>query len=119
MTKDIGPILEGWPHEPGKISVRKIRGGDGRVKIQLRLDLGLLQMEAEGRPDGLRPYNCESMLGHFEKLLRRHRRSHETEKGFAIDEKHCDTRFGRFFQVAQYCFRIFIIEIADRLIGKY
>lgn len=90
MTKDIGPILEGWPHEPGKISVRKIRGGDGRVKIQLRLDLGLLQMEAEGRPDGLRPYNCESMLGHFEKLLRRHRRSHETEKGFAIDEKHCE-----------------------------
>ena len=46
VSKDIGSILDGWPHESGKISVRKIRGEEGRVKIQLRLDLGLLQMEA-------------------------------------------------------------------------
>ena len=90
MSKDIGPILEGWSHESGKISVRKIRGDDGRVKIQLRLDLGLLQMEAEGRPDGVRPYSRESLLEYFEKLLSRHRRKQGSDEGFAIDEKHCE-----------------------------
>jgi len=90
VSKDIAPILRDWPHEPGKISVRKIRGGDGRVKIQLRLDLGLLQMEAEGRPDGQRPYKCESLLAYAEQLLARHRRSHGTDAGFTIDEKHCE-----------------------------
>jgi len=90
VSKDIGPILEGWPHKPGEISVRKIRGNDGRTKIQLRLDLGLLQMAAEGRPDGRRPHGCESLLAYFQKLLARHRRTHDTEEGFSVDEKHCD-----------------------------
>ena len=90
VSKDIGSILDGWPHESGKISVRKIRGEEGRVKIQLRLDLGLLQMECQGRPDGLKPYGCESMLAYFEKLLKRHRRTHGAEEGFTIDEKHCE-----------------------------
>ncbi len=90
MSKDIGPILEGWSHEPGKISVRKIRGRDGRVKIQLRLDLGLLQMESEGRPDGARPYSCESLLEYIEQGLARHRQTHRSDDGFTIDEKHCE-----------------------------
>ena len=90
MSKDIGPILEGWPHEPGQMSVRRIRGADGRVKIQLRLDLGLLQMEAQGRPDGQRPYGCESVLAYLEKQLERHRDDHGSEDGFGIDEKQCE-----------------------------
>lgn len=62
MNLDLNTLLEGWPHEPGQIRVRKIRGIDGREKIQLRLDLGLIQMETEGRPDGLRPNGCVSLL---------------------------------------------------------
>jgi tetratricopeptide (TPR) repeat protein len=38
---------------------------DGRRKIQMRLDLGVLQMEVEGRPDGLRPHGAESLLQHY------------------------------------------------------
>ncbi len=90
VSKDIGPILEGWPHEPRQISVRRIRGPDGRMKIQLRLDLGLLQMEARGRPDGQRPYGCESVLAYLEKQLKRHRDDHGSEDGFGIDEKQCE-----------------------------
>ena len=90
MSKDIGSILEGWPHEPGQISVRRISGPNGRVKIQLRLDLGLLQMESEGRPDGHRPYGCESVLAYLEKQLARHRGGHDSEDGFGIDEKQCE-----------------------------
>ena len=37
-------------------------GSDGKEKVQLRLDLGLIQMEMSGRPDGTRPKSCESLL---------------------------------------------------------
>src|SRR6266404_9255561 len=62
MSLDLNTILKEWPHEPGMIKVRKIMGFDGRDKLQLRLDLGVLQMEMTGRPDGQRPHGCESLL---------------------------------------------------------
>jgi hypothetical protein len=62
MSLDINTILKEWPHEPGMIKVRKISGFDGRDKLQLRIDLGVLQMETSGRPDGQRPHGCESLL---------------------------------------------------------
>jgi len=62
MNFDLTPLLDGWTHEAGKIKVRKIVSGNGTEKVQLRLDLGLLQMEMEGRPDGERPHDCESLL---------------------------------------------------------
>ncbi|MCC6359381.1 MAG: hypothetical protein IT450_11615, partial [Phycisphaerales bacterium] len=48
MILDLRNILEGWEYEPGKISVRKIIGQDGREKIQTRVDLGVLQFEVSG-----------------------------------------------------------------------
>lgn len=62
MSLDLNTILKEWPHEPGMIKVRKISGYDGRDKLQLRIDLGVLQMETTGRPDGKRPHGCESLL---------------------------------------------------------
>ena len=62
MNLDLNTLLEGWPHEPGQIRVRKIMGTDGTEKIQLRLDLGLIQMEMVGRPDGLHPHGSISLL---------------------------------------------------------
>jgi hypothetical protein len=62
MSSDLNSILGNWPHETGKIKVRKIVGLDGREKLQLRIDLGVLQMETTGRPDGMRPHGCESLL---------------------------------------------------------
>ena len=69
MTIDISELLEEWPYEGGQINVRVIEGEDGEPKIQMRLDLGLLQMEVSGRPDSQRPHNCESLLEYFESLL--------------------------------------------------
>ena len=54
MSKDISPILDGWAHDPEELQVRIIAGIDGRDKIQMRIDLGVVQVELEGRPDGLR-----------------------------------------------------------------
>ena len=66
MSLDISRILEDWPFEPGKVTARRIQGDDGRAKIQLRLDLGLYQMEATGRPDGQRPHGCDTLLAYYE-----------------------------------------------------
>ena len=67
MSLDLNTILKDWPHENGNIKVRKIVGLDGREKLQLRVDLGVLQMEITGRPDGQRPHNCESLLEYYQK----------------------------------------------------
>lgn len=89
VSKDISPILKGWDYEPGTINVRKIRGADGAPKLQMRQDLGLLQMELTGRPDGLRPHGCESLLEYHEGLLKEHQRRNGTELGFHLTSDQC------------------------------
>lgn len=86
---DLRRILSDWPYEPGQITVRKIAGEDGRVKIQMRLDLGLLQMEAVGRPDGQRPNNFESLLDFHRHALNEHTRRNGTNLGFQLTPDEC------------------------------
>src|SRR6476660_6396619 len=71
MSLDLNTLLKDWPHENGAIKVRKILGLDGREKLQLRIDLGMLQMEMTGRPDGTRPHNCESLLQYHQRRAAR------------------------------------------------
>lgn len=71
MSLDLNDLLRDWPHEPGMIKVRKILGTDGKEKIQLRIDLGLIQMETRGRPDGLEPHDCESLLEYHQGRAKR------------------------------------------------
>src|SRR5437868_2516483 len=87
--KDITPVLKGWDYEPGTVNVRKISGADGRPKLQMRLDLGLLQMEMQGRPDGLRPHGHESLLEYYESRLGEHKRRNGTELGFHLTRGQC------------------------------
>src|SRR5258708_39549209 len=67
-NKDITPVLKGWDYEPGTINVRKVAGADGSPKLQMRLDLGVLQMEMTGRPDAVRPHGRAWLLDCFERL---------------------------------------------------
>lgn len=69
MNPDISPLLDEWPFEPGRINVRVIQGADAEPRIQVRLDLGLIQMHLEGRPDGRRPNGFPSLLEFFENRL--------------------------------------------------
>jgi hypothetical protein len=80
MSQDLNDLLDGWPHEPGQIKVRKIAGSDGHEKVQLRLDLGLIQMEMIGRPDGQRPKGCESLLVFHQERSAAAERNGETYK---------------------------------------
>ena len=54
MDFDISHLLEQWDYQPGQVVVRRFKGKDGKEKIQLRVDLGLLQMNAETR-GGIEP----------------------------------------------------------------
>ena len=76
MSLDLNDLLRDWPHEPGMIKVRKILGTDGKEKLQLRIDLGLIQMETAGRPDGVEPHNFESLLEYHQ-----HRAQKQEKKG--------------------------------------
>ena len=89
MSKDISSILDGWDYQPGEITVRKIRGDDGKEKVQLRLDMGLLQMEVRGRPDGQRPHGKESLLHYFLAQLARHKGEHGSDEGFQVGPDDC------------------------------
>jgi hypothetical protein len=90
-SKDITPVLKSWDFEAGTINVRKVSGLDGSPKLQMRLDLGLLQMEMTGRPDGGRPHGRESLLDFFEEQLQEHTRKTGTEMGFALTSAQCQS----------------------------
>lgn len=87
---DISELLNQWPYEPGKVMVRKFQGEGGVEKIQLRLDLGLLQMNAVGRPDGKKPFGHESLLEHYETKYQRHLEQRENQEDrFTLDADDC------------------------------
>jgi UvrB/uvrC motif len=86
MSLDLNTILRDWPHENGNVKVRKIAGLDGREKLQLRVDLGVLQMEMTGRPDGQRPHNCESLLEYHQ---RRAARAEEKGEDYELTPEQC------------------------------
>jgi hypothetical protein len=67
MRRDIDEALRGWPFEPGsgEVLARVVKAKDGRLVVQVRVELGLLQMEAGGRPDGQRPHGFETYLDYL------------------------------------------------------
>ena len=89
MTNDLTQFLDRWRFEPESVMVRIIPGDDGHSKIQLRVDLGVLQMETDGRPDGTRPKDCESWLEYYEQRQREHDEQHPDSAPFLLGEKDC------------------------------
>ena len=55
-------LLRSWPHEPGRLNTRLSKQKDGRDVVLVRVELGILQIELDGRPDGLKPGGADSML---------------------------------------------------------
>jgi hypothetical protein len=86
MSADLNSILGGWAYDPASINARWIVGLDGKRKVQLRLDLGILQMEPNGRPDGQRPRGCETLLDYY--LQREDAEGHELT-AFQIEASAC------------------------------
>jgi hypothetical protein len=67
---DLDAIFRQWPYKPGMIAARMIRGSDGREVLQMRIEMGLLQMETSGRPDGDHPGGADTCLEWLTELAR-------------------------------------------------
>ena len=89
MNFDISHLLESWEYQPGQVVVRKFVARDGVEKIQLRVDLGLLQMNAHGRPDGKRPNGHPSLFDYHLHRLKQHEEKHGSTEGFALKSEDC------------------------------
>lgn len=90
MDFDISHLLEQWDYQPGQVVVRRFKGRDGKEKIQLRVDLGLLQMNAEGRPDGKRPFGYPSLYEYYQARLYKHLAEHEgSDERFKLKAEDC------------------------------
>jgi len=61
-SQDLDLIFREWPFKPGAISARLIKAADGRDVLQMRIEMGLLQMEVAGRPDGEKPHGADTYL---------------------------------------------------------
>jgi hypothetical protein len=72
-----------------------VQAQDGRQLIQLRVDLGLLQIEIEGRPDGTRPHDC---LTYFDYLKKQARVAERGDQSFVLSEEHCEEADREFMQ---------------------
>lgn len=55
-------LLSKWKFDPETLNVRMVKGNDGRDVLQMRVDMGVLQLETTGRPDGEILEGHESML---------------------------------------------------------
>jgi len=90
MDFDISHLLEQWAYQPGQVVVRRFKSKDGKDKIQLRVDLGLLQMNAEGRPDGKRPFGYTSLFEFYQAKLYKYVAAHEgSDEGFKLKPEDC------------------------------
>ena len=92
--KHIDKILKDWPFDSDHLSVRLVDGDDGREIIQMRIDMGLLQLETQGRPDGTRPFGNETVYHHLVS------RQKSDDNEFVMDDEQCneiDREFVQFY----------------------
>lgn len=91
----IDDILRDWGYEPHSLSVRLVAGDDGRDLIQMRIDMGVLQIETTGKPDGQQPEGFDTYLDYVRYL------GEETdESDWTLDEDQCmeiDREFVQFY----------------------
>ena len=89
MNFDISELLRAWDYEPGKVLVRKFDTKDGTEKIQLRVDLGVLQMNLHGRPDGNKPHGHPSLYEHYQAKLHKHVEERGDDNDFVLQSEDC------------------------------
>ncbi len=103
MNSDIGKLLEDWPYNPDEFTARRIKTRAGAEKIQIRIDMGILQLEPTGRPDGTRPHGCASLLEFYRKRLR-------GDEQAVLDEDDCEGLFQEAWQYYHRYLSMFYLE---------
>ena len=86
-------LLSNWEFDPHALNVRLIKGNDGRDVIQMRVDMGILQLETTGRPDGTDVEGSATYLDYLQELALE-------EPDLKLDEDQCmevDREFMQFY----------------------
>lgn len=112
---DLRATLSDWPYDPEQISVRKIIGIDGTEKLQMRVELGILQMETDGRPDGGQPYGSRSLLDYHKKRLEDFVRRNGTNIGFALTPQECEDLRGEASVFYRRFVSYYVLEEYDKV----
>lgn len=97
MAQDIDGALRGWEFKPAVVQARLVDADDGRQVLQMRVDLGVLQMELTGRPDGTRPHGAPT---YFDYLRHQAAQSRRSEHRFRLNDEQCmeaDREFLQFY----------------------
>ncbi len=114
---DMTDVLSAWDYDPDRIAVRKVLGMDDIEKIQLRVELGLLQMEVEGRPDGKNPFGCDSLLDYHQQRLATHQERNGTELGFMLTPGECADLCDEVSLYYRRCVAFFVLEEFENVVG--
>jgi hypothetical protein len=115
MNQDIDAALQGWEFKPGVVQARLVQARNGRQIIQMRVDLGVLQIETTGRPDGQRPHGYPSYFDYLQQQARVADRAGQT---FALTEEQCqeaDREFVQFYhrRICWLALRNYARAVAD------
>jgi hypothetical protein len=97
MNQDIDEALRGWEYKPGVVQPRLVQAADGRQVIQMRVDLGVLQIETGSRPDGTEPHGFPTYFDHLRDQARATRKA---GKELVLSEDQCqeaDQEFVEFY----------------------
>lgn len=86
-NRDVTPILQAWELEPGTVTARRIRSEDGVDQVQLRIPMGLLQVYADGRPDGTQPEGFASVLEQLRHHVEQQHKEPTAEQWFDLDRE--------------------------------
>ncbi|MCA9243196.1 MAG: UvrB/UvrC motif-containing protein [Phycisphaerales bacterium] len=70
MSLDLSEYIDGWDCPRDHIAARLITGRDGSTYAQMRVDLGVLQMALNGRPDGERYHGLPTALDFVQHEMR-------------------------------------------------
>jgi UvrB/uvrC motif len=98
MRQDIDGALKGWEHKPSVLQARIVATRDGREVLQMRLDLGILQMELDDRPDGAKPHGFAS---YYEYLKSKSKAAKLAGKPFTLNDhqaQEADREFMQYYQ---------------------
>ena len=94
--RNISDILQDWDYDSQSIRARIVAGQDGEADVlQMRVEMGLIQMAVDGRPDGIRP---EGFATYLDYLLQE-----EISQGneWELNDEQCmevDREFMQFYQ---------------------
>jgi len=101
-------LLKDWDFDPAKVTARLVEVDEGDLpEVQLRLDLGILQMKLNGRPDGEHPHGYESSLKFYRQKILTERRS-----GYRLDADACA-------ELQQECVQVYYRYLALMVMKDY